>query len=157
VEYVRIAHDRGAHTTNGHLRPPTGVLKEDEMDILKEWRIATGLFFAVLFVDVYLGKLLSEDSGVGSAFFVYMIAAMPLLLLLSEKRIKKQIATGKLNSFLIYLQYFLAASWSVLCIFHGIRELTAERISVLPIPVAVFIFIVGRIIWLLLSVKRVGK
>ena len=126
------------------------------MDILKEWRIAFGSCFAVLFVDAYLHKYLSEESGAGPVF-VYFFAAMPLLLLLQQKRIGKQIATGKLNSFHIYIWYSIAALWSVQCIYQGIRELTAERISVLPIPVAVFIFIAGRIIWLRLSLKRVGK
>ena len=155
-EYVRIANDGGAHTAKGHLRPPTGVFNEDEMDILKEWRIAIGSFIAVLFVDCYLQQRFSVDSGVG-AFFVYSFAAMPLLSLLGQNRIKKRIATGKLRSFHIYVHYFVVALLSVSCIFQGIRELTAERISVLPIPVAVFIFIVGRIIWLRLSLKRVGK
>ena len=121
------------------------------MDILKEWRIATGSIFAVLFVDLYLEKLLSGGAG---PVYVYLIAATSLLLLLSDKRNRKKIATGKLNSSHIYFWYSIAALWSVLCIYHGTRELTAERISVLPIPAAVFIFATGRIIWLLLSVKR---
>ncbi len=126
------------------------------MDILKEWRIATGSLLAVLLVTAYLFQDLREDPGVFGAVFVYLIAATPLFLLPSQKRIRKKIATGKLNSFHIYFQYFMAAMWSVFCIFKVTRELTAVRISVLPIPAAVFIFAIGRMIWLRLSVKRGG-